>query len=209
MTSHLWWYAARAGGIVAWAMLAASVIWGLALSTKALGPKPRPNWMLDLHRFLGGAAVVFTAVHVVSIILDSYVHFGLAEVLVPFVGTWHPMAVAFGIVGMYLLLAVQLTSMLRKHLSKKVWRATHLLSFPLCASATAHALTAGTDRASTLLLAGIGLPTAAILGLVGVRLWKLEHPAEKPVRRIPPRPNPPSPAPSPAPLPRPRQRVDA
>jgi hypothetical protein len=108
---QLWWYAARSGGMVALALLAASVLWGLALSTKVFRGRPRPNWLLDLHRFLGGAAVVFTGIHVLSIVADSYVHFGLAEILVPFVGSWHPVAVGWGIVAMYLLLAVEVTSL--------------------------------------------------------------------------------------------------
>ena len=190
MTNQLWWYCARAGGIVAWAMLAASVLWGLALSTKALGPKPRTNWMLDLHRFLGGAAVVFTGVHVVSIIGDSFVHFGFAEVLVPFVGTWHPVAVAWGIVSMYLLLAVQITSMLRKRLSKRAWRITHFLSFPLFAMATIHGLTAGTDGSSLPVRLGALAVTSTVLGLTGLRIWQADRdrnapaaPPRVPVRR--------------------------
>ncbi len=103
MTSQLWWYTARAGGLVAWALLSASVLWGLSLSTRALGKRPRPNWLLDLHRFLGGAAVVFTGIHVLSLMLDSYVHFGLVEVLVPFASQLAPGAVAWGIAGLYLL----------------------------------------------------------------------------------------------------------
>src|SRR6478735_11893828 len=95
MTDQVWWYTARAGGIVAWALMALGVLWGLALSTKVLNGKPRPNWILDLHRFLGALALVFTGVHVVAIVADSYVHFGLTEVLVPFTGTWHPVAVAW------------------------------------------------------------------------------------------------------------------
>ena len=63
----------------AWALVSASVLWGLLLSTKVLGRRPRPNWMLDLHRFLGGTAVVFTVVHVISVI-----GFGLSAVL----GVW-------------------------------------------------------------------------------------------------------------------------
>jgi len=40
-----------------------------------------------------------------------------------------------------------LTSLARKKLSKKVWRATHFLSFPLFVTTTVHALTApATDR---------------------------------------------------------------
>ena len=42
MTS-LWWYIARSSGLVAWALLALSVLWGLALSTRALGARPRPT----------------------------------------------------------------------------------------------------------------------------------------------------------------------
>ena len=90
MNQQLWWYVARSGGIVAWALLAASVLWGLFPSTKVLRGKPRPNWILDLHRFLGGLALIFTGVHVVALILDSYVHFGLTEILVPFASAWHP-----------------------------------------------------------------------------------------------------------------------
>jgi hypothetical protein len=55
--------------------------------------------------------VVFTAVHVAAIVADSYVHFGLVDVLVPLAATWHPLAVAWGIVGLYLLLAVEITSL--------------------------------------------------------------------------------------------------
>ena len=40
-------------------------------------------------------------------------HFSLVNVLVPLTGDWHPLAVAWGIAGMYLLLAVELTSLAR------------------------------------------------------------------------------------------------
>ena len=148
MNQQLWWYVARSGGIVAWALLGASVLWGLALSTKVLHGRPRPNWILDLHRFLGGLALIFTGVHVVALILDSYVHFGLAEILVPFASAWHPVAVAWGVIGLYFLLAVELTSLARKRISKRMWRMTHYLSFPLFLFTTVHALSAGTDRST-------------------------------------------------------------
>ena len=58
MTGNLPWYVARSAGLLAWVLLTASVLWGLALSgkAKAFGRRPRPNWTLDLHRFLGGLA---------------------------------------------------------------------------------------------------------------------------------------------------------
>jgi hypothetical protein len=83
MSATLTWYVARAGGIVAWALATASVIWGLAFTSGALGARPRPAWLFDLHRFLGGLALVFTAVHVLAVVADSYVRFTLVNLLVP------------------------------------------------------------------------------------------------------------------------------
>lgn len=177
MNQQLWWYVARSGGIVAWALLAASVLWGLALSTKVLNGKPRPNWILDLHRFLGGLALIFTGIHVVALVLDSYVHFGLTEILVPFASAWHPAAVAWGVIGLYLLLAVELTSLARKRISKRMWRLTHFLSFPLFLSTTVHALSAGTDRSTFLLRWSVIAVSAAVTVLTFVRVRQAERKA--------------------------------
>ena len=143
--SPSWWYLSRAGGIVAWALLSASVLWGLLLSTRVFDRKPSPEWLTDLHRFLGGTAVLFVGVHVGSIVADSYVHFGAADVLVPFVTHWHPLAVAWGIVAMWLMLAVELTSLAMRYLPRRLWHAVHLSSYALFVSATVHAFAAGPD----------------------------------------------------------------
>jgi methionine sulfoxide reductase heme-binding subunit len=175
MNKQVWWYIARSGGIVAWALLAASVLWGLALSTKVLRGRPRPNWILDLHRFLGGLALIFTGIHVAALVGDSFVHFGLAEVLVPFASDWHPVAVAWGVIALYLLIAVELTSLARKRISKRTWRLTHYLSFPLFLLTTVHALSAGTDRSTLLLRWGVIVVSAVITGLTFVRLNKADR----------------------------------
>lgn len=145
MNGRLWWYVARATGLVAWALLAASVLWGLALTTRAFAGRAAPRWLLDLHRFLGGLSVVFVGVHLVAIVADTFVHFGLADVLVPLASSWHPLWVVWGVVALYLLLAVELTSLLRRHLPHRLWRGVHALSFVLFLSATVHLLLAGTD----------------------------------------------------------------
>ena len=208
MGAELWWYSARAGGIVAWVLLTASVVWGLVMSTKLKPPRVRPAWMLDLHRFLGGLATIFTGVHVGSILLDSYTSFGLADVTVPFVSSWHPDRVAWGIVGMYLLLAVELTSLARRRLPNRVWRRIHVLSLPLFLLTTVHFFVAGTDAANPLArLAMIGA-TGVVLALVVLRVRKLATPSARggvPARPARPGPlaagAPGRPLPPPAPVP--------
>ncbi|HEX9995094.1 MAG TPA: ferric reductase-like transmembrane domain-containing protein [Acidimicrobiales bacterium] len=145
MNEQLMWYVTRSSGLVSWGLCSAAVIWGLALSTRALGKKPPAPWLLDLHRFLGGLSVVFVAVHVGGAVADNYVHFGWADVLVPMASEWRPGAVAWGVVGLYVLVAIELTSLLMRRLPKKLWHTVHLTSFVLFVSATIHGLAAGAD----------------------------------------------------------------
>lgn len=165
MSDQIWWYVARSGGIVAWALLALSTFWGLALSSRFLGKFPKPNWMLDLHRFVGGLSVVFTAVHVGALVADSYVTITLVNVLVPFTGTYQVVPLAWGIVATYLLVAVEITSLLRRRLGRRLWRAVHMLSFPLFVLATVHLLLVGTDRTTLPLRIGV-LATVTLLCII-------------------------------------------
>ena len=48
-------------------------------------------------------------------------------------------------VALYLLAAVELTSLARRRLPRSLWRKVHYASFPLFVSATVHGLLAGTD----------------------------------------------------------------
>jgi DMSO/TMAO reductase YedYZ heme-binding membrane subunit len=169
MTEQLWWYVARSTGIVAWALVATSVIWGLAFSARLAGRRPGPRWVLDLHRFLGGLAVIFTAVHLAGLALDSYTTFGPADLLIPLASAWKPLPVALGVVAMYLLAAVELTSLAMSRLPRRWWRRIHYLGFGLFWLTTAHAVTAGTDTRHPLLSAAYILAAGAVAFLTSLR----------------------------------------
>ena len=174
MNPHLWWYLARAGGLVAYGLLAAATVWGLAVSARLLGRWPAPGWTLDLHRYLGGLAVTFTGIHLAGLLLDTYIRFDLLDLLVPFASTWRPGAVAWGVVAVWLLLAVQATSLARRRLPHRLWRRVHLAAFPLLVTATGHLLTAGFDRANPLVLTMLTATAAATIFLVLFRLLHLQ-----------------------------------
>ncbi len=182
--SHLFWYAARAGGIVAWALTAASVVWGLWLSGRVRPFGVRPAWILDLHRFLGGLATIFVGVHVLAILADTYTNFGLSDVLVPFAAKWHPLAVAWGIVGLYVMLAVELTSLARKHLPHQLWRRVHVMALPLYVFATIHYLAAGTDATNPVSLVAIGVATASVAILFTRRMQEMRAKTSRRDQRV-------------------------
>jgi DMSO/TMAO reductase YedYZ heme-binding membrane subunit len=172
---QLWWYLARASGVTAWFLLALAVRWGLLLSTRLLGRKPTPAWLLDLHRFLGGLAVVFTALHLVGLVADSYTHFGLADLVVPMASSWKPGAVAWGIVAFYLLAAIEITSLLMKRMSRRWWRRVHSMSYLLFWVAAIHTATAGTDASNPALVVANAIAVLAVLTLTLVRVLTSKH----------------------------------
>lgn len=180
--AQFWWYVARSGGLVAWALLGASVVWGLALSTKVFGKRPRPVWLLDLHQWLGTLTMIFIGLHVAGLVLDSYTHFGISAVLVPFAATWHPVAVAWGVIALYLLAAVELTALARRWLPKRVWRSVHYLSFPVFVLATVHGVSAGTDSRGTIAISAVVLVVAVVGMLSFVRLDQASQTADEPPR---------------------------
>jgi predicted ferric reductase len=172
MHGTLPWYVARAAGLVAWALLAGAVVWGLMVSTKLLRQRVRNAWMVDLHRWLGGLALVFTGVHVLAIMSDTYIHFGLASVLIPLASTWHPVAVTWGVVSLYLLAAVELTSLARRHLSHRLWKNVHVAAFPLFVSSTIHGLSAGTDGRRPMVIIAAVLVACGVSALTAARFWR-------------------------------------
>lgn len=170
MSTQLWWYVARATGLVASALVAASVIWGLLLSTRLLERRPSPKWLLDLHRYLGGLAVIFTGFHLAGLVADTYVHFDFVSLFIPMASEWQPGPVAWGVVALYLLVAVEVTSLMMKHLSRRVWHGIHLTSYVLFWMVAIHGATAGTDAGNRWY---VGVSVASIVLVLILTMYRI------------------------------------
>jgi DMSO/TMAO reductase YedYZ heme-binding membrane subunit len=176
VNGQLWWHVARASGITAWALSAAAVLWGLALSGRTMGKRAKAPWLLDLHRFLGTLTLVFVGVHLAGLVADNYVHFGPADLLVPYATGWRTGAVAWGIVAFYVLVAVEVTSWLMRHMRKSLWRAVHLSSLLMYVAGTVHLVTAGTDAGNVVLQWGVFATSVATVFFV---LYRIIGPAKR------------------------------
>jgi sulfoxide reductase heme-binding subunit YedZ len=178
------WYAARAGGIVAFCLLSASVALGFLLAGRTRFAWPRFA-VEELHRTLSLLTGVFLAVHGGSLLVDRVVPFSLAQELVPFTAGYRPFAVGLGVLAADVLAAVAVTNALRRRIPHRVWRRAHYLTIPVWLAATAHLLLAGTDRGEAWLLALVGLAvgTVALCGLHRLDRALPAPPAEGPARR--------------------------
>ncbi|MCU1395561.1 MAG: Ferric reductase like transrane component [Ilumatobacteraceae bacterium] len=168
-----WWYATRSSGIVATLLAVASLVWGFFFSSRNTGGRRKPNWWLDLHNNLGGLALIFTGVHVVTAFFDSNAGIGIAQVFVP--GTGHSLAwaVSWGVLAMYLFALTVFSSWPKKRFSRRVWRIVHLTSVAAVVFALLHAYQLGSDAQRGVFQAGIVVVSAFGVYALCVRLLGL------------------------------------
>ncbi len=164
MSDQVLWFAARGAGAVAQLFLTGAVAMGLVTVTRFQSAGWPRFFNYELHRRISLLSVVFLAVHILAAVLDPYTNLGLAAALVPFASTYRPAAVALGVVGLYLVIALIASSLLRKYVSQKAWRAIHWTSYGLWPVAILHGMLAGTDALAPWML-GIDAVCAAIAGL--------------------------------------------
>ncbi len=163
------WDVARAGGFTAYILLALAVIVGLALSTQIQSPSRWPRLLnSELHNFLTLLSTIFLVVHVLAVWIDPFTHFGLNEILIPLASSYRPVWMALGIVGLYLGIAIGISTWLRPRIGYKWWRRLHVLTLGIFALATIHGIGTGSDTQTPWAL-GIYLASSI---LVGSLLWR-------------------------------------
>jgi hypothetical protein len=165
-------YLTRSTGIVAVILVVAALVWGFFFSARATGNRLRPAWWLDLHNWLGGLALIFTAVHIVASWLDSGSGIGLVQIFIPgtAIQAW---PIAWGVIATYALAGVVFTSWPRRLKRRVWWRVIHLTSVLAAAFALAHAYQTGTDVGNIAFrigfIAAVGLATYGL----GLRVFTL------------------------------------
>jgi sulfoxide reductase heme-binding subunit YedZ len=177
-SSPIDWYAARAGGVVAYVLLSSVVAIGLSMT----GKKSMKHWprfaLEDVHRFGGLLVGTFVAIHVAAVAIDAYLPFSLTSLVIPLVARYRPIWTGLGIVAAELLLALAVTNHYRSgRISYRFWRRAHYVNFVVWSAATMHGLGSGTDRSSIWLLAINAVAVATICALIAWRVLRRWHPS--------------------------------
>jgi methionine sulfoxide reductase heme-binding subunit len=164
------WYASRATGVVTLLLMTAVVLLGLLVTRQGRLPGLPQFAVTGLHRNISLVAVVFVALHVLTAVADSYVHIPLTAAVIPLASSYERLALGLGAVSLDITIALIVTSLLRRHLSRRLWRAVHLLAYASWPVAWLHSITSSTDmRHGWLFLLAIA---CAIL-VVGAVIWRL------------------------------------
>ncbi len=139
------WETARASGFVAYLLITFSVAVGLALTQHWQSPRWPRIVNAEMHNFLALVGLVFVAVHVLAVAVDPFTHFGLVEVLLPFVSHYRPLWMGLGITALYLGLAILVSTWLRPRIGYSWWRRIHVLTLVGYVLVTLHGLGTGSD----------------------------------------------------------------
>jgi len=167
----LLWYTTRGAGAVGLVLLSAAVVLGLLSALRFEAPGWPRFLTQGLHRNLSLLAVVFTAVHVVTAIVDPYVSLGWTTVVVPFAQPYRTFWMGLGTIGSDLLAAVVVTSLLRRPLGHTAWRAVHWLAYAAWPVAVLHGVGTGTDTSSDWMLGLDVVCSATVVLAAGCRLF--------------------------------------
>ncbi|HLG68663.1 MAG TPA: ferric reductase-like transmembrane domain-containing protein [Acidimicrobiales bacterium] len=164
------WYLTRSSGIVAFVLLTAATVLGVVASVGWTSERWPRFASQTLHRNLSLFCLVLVGLHVVTTVGDGYVPIRLVDAVVPFAQSYRPVWVGLGTLAFDLLVAVALTSALRRRIGYRSWRAVHWLAYLSWPIAAFHELGSGTD----VHLAPIeALNVVCIAAVVGAGLWRL------------------------------------
>jgi predicted ferric reductase len=168
------WYVDRGSGLAALLLLTVSVVLGV-VSVVRVHSERWPRFALaQLHRNLALLALTFGALHVVTSVVDSFVPISVADALIPFAGAYKPFWLALGTIGADLMLAVLITTALRRRIGFQAWRSVHILSYGCWATSMVHSIGIGSDARSEVW--GVMI-LAACIGAVGGAIVQRTAPA--------------------------------
>jgi methionine sulfoxide reductase heme-binding subunit len=158
------WYIDRGSGLAALFLLTTSVVLGVISVTRVHSERWPRFAIADLHRNLALLALAFGAVHVVTSVVDSFVPITLTDAFIPFVASYKPIWLALGTIAGDLMLAVLITTALRRRLGFQAWRSVHMLSYGCWGAGVVHSIGIGSDARSAVW--GVMI-VAACIGAVG------------------------------------------
>lgn len=139
------WYITRAAAVSAYLLLTLTVALGM-LRSLARDLSIRVGWVLDeIHQFVALLAGAFVLLHLTTLAFDPYITFSAANLIIPFAQPYRPFATDLGVLALYTLVVVLVSSWLRRRMSYRVWRGVHYTSFATFFLVTLHGLLAGAD----------------------------------------------------------------
>ena len=120
--NDLEWALARGSGMAALVLLTVVVGLGLALSLR-MSSDAWPRVLTTAgHRQLTNLALLMTGLHLAMLLVDADAAMSVADLAIPFASGYRPVATALGVLGLYVLLVIWVSTLMRARLGQRRWR---------------------------------------------------------------------------------------
>src|SRR5947209_12061135 len=143
-----YWYLARGTGVVSLLLLTAIIVLGVMGPLRVTVPR-WPRFAIDgLHRDLSLLVMAVLVVHIATSVLDGFAPIAWLDAVIPLGSQYRPLWLGLGALSFDLLLALVITSLVRRRLGYRAWRAIHWAAYASWPVAVAHGLGTGSDAAA-------------------------------------------------------------
>jgi methionine sulfoxide reductase heme-binding subunit len=181
-----WGTASAAAGVLSMVLLTGVVVLGILVDRRVRLPGLPRFASVSLHRYTSLLALAFLLLHIVTAVAGPQARVSLLGVLVPFGSGYARGWLAAGVVASDLTVALVVTSLLRRHLSFRVWRSVHWFAYACWPLALAHSIGTGTGMRSGRLL---DLAVACAALALGAAAWRAVNALRLRGRPAPPAPS--------------------
>jgi methionine sulfoxide reductase heme-binding subunit len=169
----MWWFVARASGIVV--LICSTLAVGLGSNASTPGSGSRRVTSLLVHRTAALTTLALLPVHILAIVADTYVSVSLSASLIPFVSSYKPIAVGLGTLALWGFVLITVTGLLRGKLAHwprlaDKWRPVHISSWAVWVLAMAHGILTGSDTSSVWAIALYVASTVFVIVMLTLRL---------------------------------------
>jgi methionine sulfoxide reductase heme-binding subunit len=180
-----WGTASAAAGVVSLLLLTAVVVLGMLVDRRVRLPGLPRFASVSLHRCGSLLALAFLVLHIVTAVAGPQARVGALAAIVPFGSGYARGWLAAGVVASDLIAALVVTSLLRRHLSYRVWRSVHWFAYACWPLALAHSIATGTGMRSGRLLDLAVACAALAAGAAGWRAGSALRVRGRPAPRAP------------------------
>jgi len=181
MSDTILWYATRGAGVVSLVLLTGVVVLGIA-SAMRWQTDSWPRFLTTgFHRNLALSTLIFLALHIVTAVVDPFTALGWQAALIPFSSPYRRLWLGLGVVGIYLLLAIIVTSLLRPLFGPRAWRTIHWLAYAMWPVALIHGIGTGTDPRFAWMLA---IEAVCVGSVVAAVAWRVSRVGPTTWRRV-------------------------
>jgi methionine sulfoxide reductase heme-binding subunit len=155
---------AHFAGYVAYALMFATVVWGILTSAGTVRRWLKRQTIYGGHMIFSVMAMSFAALHAASHLFKSQDRYRLMQLVVPFASPFH---VGIGVVAFELMIATAVSVWLQRRLSYRRWQLVHRVAYGSYLLAIGHVALSAHHLTSGPIVVAL-VTTAAVVGLLAI-----------------------------------------